>query len=39
VALAMLFAVHVSAAIYHHIVLRDDVALRMLPFTLPGRGK
>lgn len=38
VTLALLISVHVAAAAYHHIVARDDVLRRMLPFVVP-RGK
>ena len=33
----MLIALHVSAALYHHFVLRDDVLLRMLPNRFGGK--
>jgi cytochrome b561 len=39
VVLALLIAVHLGAAIYHHFVLRDGVALRMLPFMRSGGEK
>ncbi len=35
-ALAILIGVHVGAAAYHHFVLRDHIAMRMLPFTTRG---
>jgi cytochrome b561 len=37
-ALATLIGVHVAAAAYHHFVLRDGIARRMLPFMAPRRG-
>ena len=40
VALLVLVAIHVMAALYHHLVLRDDVLRRMLPWParlrMPG---
>ena len=38
VTLAILFAVHAGAALYHHFVLKDNVARRMLPFMAPRPG-
>jgi cytochrome b561 len=32
-ALVLVIVGHVSAAIWHHVVLRDDVLIRMLPFS------
>jgi cytochrome b561 len=37
-ALALTIAVHVAAAAYHHFVLGDDIARRMLPFMAVGKG-
>jgi cytochrome b561 len=36
--LATLIGIHVAAALYHHFVLRDDIARRMLPFMKPRQG-
>ncbi len=36
--LAILISVHIAAALYHHFVLRDDIARRMLPFMTPIKG-
>ena len=36
-ALAVLIALHVSAALFHHLVLRDDVPQRMLPQNFSHR--
>jgi len=36
-ALAILIALHVSAALFHHLVLRDDVPQRMLPQNFSHR--
>lgn len=38
VTLAILIAVHAGAALYHHFVLKDNVARRMLPFMAPRPG-
>ena len=35
-AFAMLIGVHIAAAIYHHVIARDDVARRMVPFMKPS---
>lgn len=34
--LLTLVILHISAALWHHIILRDEVLLRMLPFTRSG---
>jgi cytochrome b561 len=34
-ALAILISIHIVAALYHHFVLKDDIARRMLPFIKP----
>lgn len=34
--LLAVIVIHVCAALWHHIILRDDVLLRMLPFTQNG---
>jgi cytochrome b561 len=39
VALLVLVAIHIAAALYHHLVLRDDVLRRMLPWSTPQRKK
>jgi cytochrome b561 len=36
-ALAILISLHVSAALFHHLVLRDDVPQRMLPQNFSHR--
>jgi cytochrome b561 len=36
--LAILIGIHVAAAAYHHFVLKDGVARRMLPFTTQTGG-
>lgn len=36
--LLVLVSIHVLAALYHHIVLRDDVLRRMLPWPVRLRG-
>lgn len=38
IALLALVAVHVVAALYHHLILRDDVLRRMLPWKTRLRG-
>lgn len=38
IVLVALFAIHVGAALYHHLVLKDDVARRMVPFMAPRAG-
>jgi cytochrome b561 len=37
--LAILIGIHIAATLYHHFILRDDVAKRMLPFAKPSGGK
>jgi cytochrome b561 len=36
--LLALVSIHVLAALYHHVLLRDDVLRRMLPWPLRLRG-
>jgi cytochrome b561 len=36
--LAILIGVHAGAAVYHHFVLKDDIARRMIPFMTPESG-
>jgi len=38
VMLATLIGIHIGAALYHHFILRDDIARRMLPFMKPKEG-
>jgi cytochrome b561 len=35
-ALAILIGIHIAAAVYHHFVLGDEIAKRMLPFITRG---
>ena len=35
-ALLAVAAIHIAAALYHHIVLKDSVLRRMLPFSKPS---
>ena len=35
--LAILIGVHAGAAVYHHFILKDDIARRMLPFMTVGK--
>jgi cytochrome b561 len=35
-AMLVVTAVHVAAAVYHHVILRDSVLRRMLPFSRPA---
>jgi cytochrome b561 len=36
--LLILFAIHVAAAFHHHVVAKDDVLRRMVPFAKPRLG-
>jgi cytochrome b561 len=38
VALVVVAAIHALAALYHHVLLKDDTLRRMLPFVRPRRS-
>jgi len=37
-AFAVLIGIHIAAALYHHVVVKDDIARRMLPLMRPRGG-